>query len=286
MTKIACLGLGAMGSRIALNLIDTGFDVTVWNRDAAKAAKLAEKGAKIAATPRAAVAAADIAVAMVRDDAAARAVWLDPKSGALSAMRPGTIAIESSTLSMAFTRELAQVVAARQLGFLDAPVAGSRPQAEAKQLIYLVGGDDATLARAQPAFNASSAAVHHAGPSGAGMAMKLAVNALFGIQVAAIAELLGLLAKLGVNGAKAADILGATPVASPSAKGAMASMVSGAYAPLFPVELVAKDLGYALAAASDQNAQSPVSHATARVFATAVTKGIGAEHLTAVRKMY
>lgn len=286
MTQITVLGLGAMGSRIAANLLSAGFDLTVWNRDPAKAAPLTEQGAKMASTPRAAAAGADLVLAMVRDDPASRSVWLDPHTGALEAMRPGAVAIESCTLTLAFTHELAKAAAARGIGFLDAPVAGSRPQAEAKQLIHLVGGDAVTLSRAEPALKAIGGAIHHAGPAGAGMAMKLAVNALFGIQVAAVAELLGLLAKQGIEGGVAAEILGATPVASPAAKAAMASMVAGNYAPLFPADLVAKDFDYASAGAGTLGAETPVSRAAGAVFAAALAKGLGAEHLTAARKLY
>lgn len=286
MTRIAFLGLGAMGSRIAASLLTAGFDLTVWNRDPAKAQGLGDQGAKLAASPAAAAMGADIVFAMVRDDEASRGVWLDPHTGAFASMRSGAIAIESSTLTLAFTRALAAEAATRGLGFLDAPVAGSRPQAEAKQLIHLVGGDTVTLSRAEPALRAIGAAIHHAGPAGTGMAMKLAVNALLGIQVAALAELLGALAKQGVEGAKAADILGATSVASPAAKGAMASMAASAYAPLFPVELVGKDLDYALAGVRAVGADAPVTLAANSVFSSAAALGLGGEHLTAVRKLY
>lgn len=286
MTSIAFLGLGAMGSRIAAHLIAARFDVIVWNRNPDRAAALADKGAKVASSPRAAAASADIVFAMVRDDEASRAVWLDPQSGALAAMRPGAIAIESSTLTLAFTRKLAQAASAAGLGFLDAPVAGSWPQAEAKQLIHLVGGDAVTLSRAEPTLRAVGAAIHHAGPAGSGMAMKLAVNALFGIQVAAVAELLGALARQGIDDAMAAEILGATPVASPAAKGAMASMVAGAFAPMFPVDLVAKDFEYACHSADFVGAESPMTRAAAAVFNAALAIGLGDAHLTVARKLY
>ena len=286
MTSIAFLGLGAIGSRIADNLLDAGFGLTVWNRDTTKTAPLADKGANVASSPRAAATSADIVFAMVRDDVAPRAVWLDPHTGALAAMRTGAIAIESSTLTLDFTRTLAKSAQVAGIGFLDAPVAGSRPQAQAKQLIHLVGGDAVTLSRAEPALKAIGAAIHHLGPAGSGMAMKLAVNALFGIQVAAVAELLGALAKQGVDGAKAAEIIGATPVASPAAKAAMASMIDGTYAPLFPVDLVAKDSDCAATSATVVGSETPVSRAAGAVFMEAIAHGLGAEHLTAVRKLY
>jgi 3-hydroxyisobutyrate dehydrogenase-like beta-hydroxyacid dehydrogenase len=286
MMRITFLGLGAMGSRIAAQLLDAGFDLTVWNRNPAKASALQQKHAKVAPTPHAAAAGADVVFAMVRDDAASRAVWLAPHSGAMAAMHPGAIVIESSTITLTQTHALAGAAADLGLGFLDAPVAGSRPQAEARQLIYLVGGDATTLSRAEPALKSVSSAIYHAGHAGAGMAMKLAVNALFGIQVAAIAELLGALEKQGIDAGKAAEILGATPVASTALKGAMMSMSAGTHAPLFPVELVAKDLDYAAVSASTADAKVPLTGAAGAVFGAANALGFGGDHLTVVRKLY
>lgn len=282
MARIAVLGLGAMGSRMAARLIAAGHDVVVWNRSSGPAALLAASGASIASTPRAAAAGADIALSMVRDDDASQAVWLDPDTGALAAMQVGAVAIESSTLSPDTARALAAAGAARGVPVLDAPVAGSRPQAEAGQLIFLVGGDAPTLDRVREVLLAMGGAVHHAGPAGAGMAIKLAVNAMLAVQVAGLAELSGMLAAQGLDAARAADILGATPVASPAAKGALASMVAGAYAPNFPVALAEKDMEIVDAVAL----VSPVSHAARNVLRQAAEAGHGDEHLTAVRKLY
>jgi 3-hydroxyisobutyrate dehydrogenase len=282
MTKVAVLGLGAMGSRMAMKLVEAGHEVTVWNRTPDRAAALVAAGAVAAATPRAAVAEADIAIAMVRDDAASRAVWLDPATGALDHMKAGAVAIESSTLSLDGVHMLARAAAAASVDFLDAPVAGSRPQAEAGQLIYFVGGEAEVLERVRPVLAPMGLAVHHAGGVGAGAALKLAVNALFGVQVAVLAELIGLLRRNGADLPRAVEILGLTPVASPAAKGAMAAMLAGRHAPMFPVELVEKDLGYAVAATSE----APISAAARAVFAAAMGCHLGLENLTAAARLY
>jgi 3-hydroxyisobutyrate dehydrogenase len=285
MTKIAFLGLGAMGSRMAANLIKAGHALTVWNRDAAKAAPLAALGAAVAATPAEAVAGAEIAIAMLRDDEASRRVWLEPGTGALAALPQGAIVIESSTLTVGWARELAEAAQVRGLLALDAPVAGSRPQAEAGQLIFLAGGDAVVLAQAEPILRAMGGAVHHAGPTGAGAAIKLGVNALFGIQVAAMAEILGLLAANGVDRAKAVEIIGATPVASPAAKGAAASMLAAIYQPMFPVELVEKDFGY-IHAAGAAGAGVPMADAARAVMQAAMARGLGEQNLTSLAELY
>ena len=93
-TKVAVLGLGAMGSRMAAKLLKAGYALTVWNRTPAAADALVKAGARQAATPREAAAGSDFIIAMVRDDQASRALWLSPDTGALAGMTEGAVAIE------------------------------------------------------------------------------------------------------------------------------------------------------------------------------------------------
>jgi 3-hydroxyisobutyrate dehydrogenase len=286
MAQATVLGLGAMGSRMARRLLDAGHRVTVWNRTAAATAPLAAAGAHVAATPRAAVAGSEFVISMVRDDAASQAVWLDPDTGALDALGEGAVGIESSTLTTGFVQGLADRFAAVGREFLDAPVAGSRPQADAGQLIYLVGGDAALLARAEPILRCLGGALHHAGVAGQGAALKLAVNTLFGVQVAALAEIIGGLQKAGVDPARAVEIIGALPVCSPAAKGVAVAMLGHSFPPMFPVDLVEKDFRFALAGAGAAGAVMPVAEATLGVFARAMQQGFGTDNLTGIVRLY
>lgn len=281
MANVTVLGLGAMGSRMAVRLLDAGHRVTVWNRSPARAELLAARGASIAASPLEGVEDAEFAIAMLRDDEASRKVWLGP-SGALAGLPGGTVAIESSTLTIGWMRELSERCEARGTLFLDAPVTGSRPQAEAGQLIYFVGGEASVVARAEPVLKAMGGAVHHAGPAGNGAALKLALNTLFGVQVAVLAELLPMLRRAGVDVERATDILGQTPVMSPAARGAAAGMLARTFTAQFPVELVEKDFGYLLVEVSD----APLSRATRAVFAQAIERGFGGDNLTSVIRLY
>jgi 3-hydroxyisobutyrate dehydrogenase len=286
MKHITILGLGAMGSRMAASLLKAGYSVTVWNRSVDKAASLVSLGARAAVTPREAAREADLVISMVRDDKASRSIWLDTPDGALAGMRAGSVAIESSTLTPDWVRTLAGEAAKRSIAFLDAPVAGSRPQAEAAQLIYLVGGDATALQSVEPVLRSMGGAVHHAGPVGSAAVVKLMVNALFGIQVAAVAELLSLAERAGLDSAKALDILSSTPVASPAAKLAGQGMLARNFAPMFPVELVEKDFGYAIDAASDVHTVLPVTQSTLMVLRHALAQGLGDKNLTAVAQLY
>lgn len=288
MRRITVLGLGEMGSRIAQNLLDEGHEVTVWNRSPQKASALVAAGAIAAKTPRDAVSDAEFAISMVRDDQASQQVWLDADTGALAGLSDGAVAIESSTLSVDWTRRLGQhfqrpAVQTKGIAFVDAPVAGSRPQAEAAQLIYFVVGDIAALEKARPILMTLGRAVHPAGAIGNGMAIKLAVNALFGIQAVAMGELIGLMCDYGLAAEQAVDILTTTPVCSPAAKALASAMVARKFDPLFPIALVEKDLSYAC----KQDTQVlPMVKAAQEAFLAAISAGYGEQNITGIAQLY
>lgn len=284
--KITVLGLGAMGSRMAANLLTAGYTVTVWNRSSASAEGLAAEGATVATTPKLAAKEADIVISMVTDSDASKAVWLDSE-GALSGMREGAIAIESSTLTVSWVKELAAEITSRGIAFLDAPVVGTRPQADSGNLIYLVGGKAETLKQAENVLlSAGGGKINHMGDIGEGMSMKLAVNAMFGIQVAAFAETIGMLTKNGFELEKAIQCLSDLPVTSPAAKNAANLMLKGNHAPMFPINLVEKDFRYMMQTSKDVEAATPISEAIHQVYLDAVDKGYGSDNITGVAKLF
>jgi 3-hydroxyisobutyrate dehydrogenase len=283
--SIAFIGLGAMGSRMAARLLAAGHRVSAWNRSSAAVDALRSAGAHAEPTPADAARGEDIVFSMVFDDAASREVWLHPQHGALAAMRPGAIAVECSTLSPAWIDELAARAAERGVRFVDAPVAGSRPQAQAGQLIFMAGGAATDVDALRPTLAALGGAVHHVGPAGAGARLKLLVNALFGIQVTAMAELLGFARSAGLDLDASLAALRSMPVTSPAAAGAAALMLAGNDTPQAPIDLIHKDLGYALTAAGGEPAL-PITAQAQTVFARAQQRGWGGENLVAVRKLY
>lgn len=280
--NIAVLGLGAMGSRMAAKLIDAGHEVTVWNRSQAHPTP---QGATRAASPADAAAGASLVISMLRDDAASQAVWLG-EGGALASLPENAVGIECSTLSMPFVSELGEVFAKAGRAFLDAPLAGSRPQAEAGQLIFFVGGDPQALETARPALEAMGAAVHHAGAAGAGALVKLMVNALFGAQLALLGEVIGMARRSGHDVARAVEILGATPVASPAAKLSAGAMLGEAFPPAFPIDLVEKDFGLLAASAAALGASVPLGEATRAIYAAAKGEGYGEDNITGIVQRY
>jgi 3-hydroxyisobutyrate dehydrogenase-like beta-hydroxyacid dehydrogenase len=274
---------------MAKRLLKAGHKVVVYNRTRERAQALEGEGAAWAGSPREAAERCDIVISMVTDDAASRALWLDPddpKSGAVAGLRKGAIAIESSTVTPSWVRQLGEAVAGRGAELLDAPVVGSRPQAEAGALIYLVGGAEAPVAAAREILAALGGTLHHVGPAGSGTILKLAVNALFGCQVAALAEIVGMVRRAGLDPKSAIELLGKMPIASPALQGVGAQMAARAFAPLFPVNLVEKDFRYVLEAAAQVQAATPVCAAVREVYAQAQRQGHGEENISGVVQVF
>ncbi|MEM9997369.1 MAG: NAD(P)-dependent oxidoreductase [Bacteroidota bacterium] len=277
--RIAFLGLGAMGSRMAARLVDNGWHVTVWNRSLERAASLVKQGATLAATPREAAADADLVIGMVTDDDASRALWLADETGAAHGLRTGTIALTSSTLTPAWTRTLSTALAERGAHFLDAPVVGTRPHAENGILTFLVGGEGEALDRVRPVLDVLGGGIHHIGPIGAGMTMKLAVNMLFAAQVATLADTIRVFQTSDLDVDGALDTLGALPVTSPIMERMRPLLLRDAFPPNFPIALVEKDLRYFTEAAGGA---IPTTEAIRSVYAAAIAQGFGADDISGI----
>lgn len=281
MAKIAVLGMGAMGSRMARRLVAAGHDVQVWNRSRPAAQAIA--GATVADTPRAAAEGAEAVIAMLRDDEASRAVWCDAQTGALAAMQPGALAMESSTLTPDWARDWGAAVRAAGAVPVEAPVSGSRPQAEAGQLLYFLGGEPADVARAQAVLAPLGSAFHAVGPLGAGAVVKLATNTLLALQVGAWAEILPLLNREGLDLDVALGALAGTSSWAPVAGYLTMLMRQGNHAPQFPIDLIAKDMAYVTGIG--QAGDMPLAQALAARFEAAKAAGLGDENMSALVKL-
>jgi len=222
VSTAAVIGLGAMGSRIARRLIDAGQDVIVWNRTPAKAAGFP----RVAATAAEAAREAEVTITMLANPQALREVTAEIEPNVL---------IEMSTVGPAAVHELA----ARIPRLLDAPVLGSRSEAEQGTLHVFVGGPRELYERYEPLL-ATLGTVHHVGPLGAGAAAKLVANStLFGA-LGVLAEALRLADRLGLSREAAFEVLAATPIAQ-QAERRRAAFEANDYPPRFPLALAHKD---------------------------------------------
>jgi 3-hydroxyisobutyrate dehydrogenase len=279
--RVAILGLGIMGGGMAGRLLGEQFPTTVYNRSRQKAEPLAAMGAKVCASAREAAAGAEVVIAMLADDKASKNVWLG-SDGALAGAAPGTILIESSTISPGWVCELAAAASARGCELLDAPVTGSKPQAAAGQLLFLVGGSDAALERVRPVLAVLSRDIVHLGPVGSGALVKLINNFVCGVQAVAIAEALALIERTSLDPAKTLAVLTEGAPGSPMVKLLCKRMTARDFSPNFPLKLMAKDLKYALDEGAARSIPLATATAAMQTMRRAIEAGLGDEDFSAV----
>jgi 3-hydroxyisobutyrate dehydrogenase len=281
MQIAAFLGLGVMGRGMAARLVGAGVPVVVWNRNPARAEPLQRLGAAVAASPAEAAARADVIISIVSDDGASRDVWLGP-GGALGAVRPGTIAIECSTLSPAWVIDLAREVEAKGSVLLDAPVLGSRPQAAEGQMVFLVGGDAAVLERVRPILEPMSRAIVHLGAVASGARMKLVNNFMAGSQAANLAEAIAMAQACGLDRDAAFSVLSNGAPGSPLVKVVGARMLARDYDVNFMLSLMRKDLTYAIEEARIHGVTLSTAETALGLYDRAIAAGHGTADFAAI----
>jgi len=258
MSTIAFVGLGAMGSRMAMNLLAAGHSLRVFNRSRDKSKPFAEKGVAVCDSPAAAAKGAEFVCSIVSDDVATREVMLGA-SGVIGAAAPGTIVLDSSTNTPAMAREVAKAAAARGVHYLDAPVSGSLAQAQGKELVILVGGDKAAFDRALPVLSAMGRMVRRIGGPGAGATLKLINNMMSASLTAAIAEAAQMAEAADLDRDAALEVLGEGAAGSRLMKTKLPKMFKRDFSPQFQLELMDKDLRYFLALAQELDRPAPIA---------------------------
>ena len=280
--QVAFLGLGIMGAPMAANLVRAGFDLVVWNRTAERAERFAEDhGARTAATAAEAAAEAGVTITMVPDAPEVEEV-LFGAAGAAEGLREGALAVDMSTIPPAASRAIGARLAEQGVDFLDAPVTGSRPKAEAATLTIMAGGEAAAFERARPVLEAMGALVLHVGPQGHGSAIKLINNTLAAVNAAALAEALVLAGAAGLD----TDALRAVTAAGSGASAMLAlkaePMLERDLDPLFKLDHMLKDVRHCLAQAADAGVAMPLGTAAEQLYSEAQRRGLGGSDFAAV----
>lgn len=263
-TDVALLGLGLMGRPMAQNLLRKNFPLTVWNRTAARADQLVQAGARRASTPREAAAQAEVVMTIVSDPPALESV-LWGSDGVLAGLKPGSVLIDSSTVSPELARRAAAACAERACEFLDAPVTGGTWGAEKGELVFMVGGKAEVLERVAPVLGAMGKQWFHLGPHGSGQVIKLATNLILALQVTAVAEALALVRAAGVPGEKLAEVMQASMGRSKLIDVKLPMMLASNYTASFPLRLMNKDVGLALRLAAESRVKLPGAEAAREV---------------------
>jgi 3-hydroxyisobutyrate dehydrogenase-like beta-hydroxyacid dehydrogenase len=245
--RVGFAGIGRMGLPMARNVLDAGFPLTVFNRTPERCDPLVEAGATLAETPADLARASDVAITMVADGDAVRAL-LDGPDGMLAGAERGLVLCEMSTIGPLAAREIAAACAEHGVEMLDAPVSGSVAVATAGQLTLLVGGEEGPLQRARPVLDAMSKAVLHLGPSGAGAAIKLSINLIIGATVQSVSEALVVAEASGIEREAAYEAIASSVVGSTFVDYKRDAWLDpDGTPPAFTLELMLKDLRLALA---------------------------------------
>ncbi|HEY5316975.1 MAG TPA: NAD(P)-dependent oxidoreductase [Solirubrobacteraceae bacterium] len=280
--RVAFLGLGIMGSRMAANLRGAGFELTVWNRTRSKAETFAaQHGATVVHTPAQAAAASDVVITMVVDGAQVEHVLLG-SDGVATGARPGLLCIDCSTIGPTATRTIALALEHHGVNLLDAPVTGSSPRAEDGSLTIMAGGTKEDFDRARPVLEAMGSLIVHAGPLGHGQMVKLINNSVAAINATVVGEALLVAKRAGVD----LDAL-TQVIAAGSGSSAMLELKAGPmrnhdYDTLFKLEHMLKDVRLCLEEGQTAGVPFPTAAYVREILTAANGRGHGEDDFAAL----
>jgi len=274
MSMIGIAGTGRMGTAFARRLVETGHEVTVWNRTPERTAQAAEAGARVA-PDLAALAACDVILISLTDAAAVHAVT----DGLVAAGISGRLVIDMSTLLPEESRAFGAKVTSASAEFVDCPVGGTVAPALKGQLLGIAGGTEASFERARPVFDQICSRVEHLGPAGAGAQMKLAINLPLAIYWQTLAEAMTLLKGAGIPAETAISLIAdssAGPTVLKNRAQVVVDTLEGKDQPgTFDIAGLAKDLDLALRFAAAIGEKMPLSEAAKTSYERALAENLG-----------
>jgi 2-hydroxy-3-oxopropionate reductase len=275
MTSIAFIGLGIMGSPMAVHLAKAGHDVAGYNRTPEKAKPLIDAGGRAAESVAEAVADAEVVAVMVPDSPDVREV-LAGENGVFANAKPGTLIIDFSSIRPDVTVELAEQAVAQGFRLIDAPVSGGEAGAINAALSIMVGGTAEDFAEAQPILDVVGKTVVHVGPNGSGQTVKAANQLIVAANIQVLAEAVIFLEAYGVDTAAALKVLGGGLAGSKVLDQKGQKMLDRSFDPGFRIELHHKDLGIVTSAAREAGVVIPVGALLGQLMASAKAVGDGA----------
>jgi 3-hydroxyisobutyrate dehydrogenase-like beta-hydroxyacid dehydrogenase len=276
--RMAFLGLGIMGSRMAANLARAGVELTVWNRTESVAAGFCAQhpGVRPAASPADAARESDMVITMVVDGPQVEHVLLGA-DGATASARPGTLFVDCSTIGPTAARAIGERLAAGGLELMDAPVTGSAPRAEDGTLTIMAGGSPEAFERARPVLEAMGGLIVHAGPLGHGQMVKVINNAVAATNAAVVGEALLVAARAGVDLDALVQVMGAGSGGSTMLDLKAGPMREHDFTPLFKLEHMLKDVRLCLEEGQAAGAPFLFASQTREILSAAMGRGLGDE---------
>jgi 3-hydroxyisobutyrate dehydrogenase len=279
--QLGFIGLGNMGSRMAARLLDGGFSLTVYNRTSAAAQQLVEKGATLARNITELSTKSDVILLSLSEDQVVEQV----ADKALTTQVNGKTFIDLSTVMPETSVRMAKRARAAGANWIDAAVSGSTPQAEAGELVIMVGGDRLIFEQLQPILSHLGHKIYYMGSSGSGSKTKLSVNTLLGLGVQAIAEALVFGQRMGLDKSRLVEVLSESAVVSTSQKIKLANAKSGDYPAAFPLRLMYKDFGLIMAEAGATSTPLPAVAAARQIAAIGMAQGLSNEDFSVVIRL-
>lgn len=282
--QVGFIGLGAIGRPIAVHLARR-YDLVVWNRTRARAESFGqETGAAVAATPRQAAAGRELVFTCLPNSPEVESI-LDGPDGLAAGLQPGAILVDLTSGIPAASRRIAERLAERDIGFLDAPVSGGTAGAEAGTLTIMVGGEAEQFERVRPVLEAFGRRIVRVGPVGAGHALKAVHNMLIAVNVFALGEGLTTLARAGVTPRVALEVINnANGRSFVSEKLVPERVLTGLWPRTFRLALLDKDVDIARTLAAEEGVEAPLLETVSELLHRArATLGEEADHVEAIR---
>ena len=281
--KIGFIGLGIMGSRMAMNLLQAGYDLKVYNRTKSKAEDLLENGATWANSASETAANVDILFTMLEKPQVVEELAAGHK-GFLNSMQKNSLWIDSSTVNPTFSKKMASLAKEKEIRFMDAPVSGSKKPAEDAELLFLCGGDKEDFDKIKPILLKMGKDAIHVGEAGKGSALKIMINQLLGQSILAFSESLNLGMAMGIDKKTGLDILLKTPVTAPILEAFRSRIENDDYEANFPLKHLQKDLHLFTETAYELGEPSPLTSSAKEVYGLAKNKNMADLDFTAVFK--
>jgi 3-hydroxyisobutyrate dehydrogenase-like beta-hydroxyacid dehydrogenase len=282
MKNIGFIGTGLMGRGMARNLIRKGHIVRIYNRTRAKAEEVAQIGGTVADTPADAARGADVIVTMLADPTALLGV-VEGDHGILASVREGAVLIDSSTVSPPATLRVKELLATKGADMIDAPVFGSKNEAEKGELGFIVGATPEVLARVQDVLDCMGR-TNHVGGNGMGAYAKLVVNLVIAGTLQAFNESMVLATKAGIDPDKMLQIILSSRARSGIIEMKAPQILKRDFSAFFPLQLMAKDMRLVLESAASLGVQLPGATALSGYYASCLAAGLATEDFAATIK--
>jgi 3-hydroxyisobutyrate dehydrogenase-like beta-hydroxyacid dehydrogenase len=283
--RVGFIGLGQMGRWMALNLVKSGRQVTVFNRSRGPVDLLAEQGAAAGRSPADVAASSDIVLLCLSDTEVVQQAVFGP-DGVAGAARPGLIVVDTSTISYMATLDMARRLGEVEIRFADAPISGMEARARDATLTIMVGSDEPLFVTIEPVLSILGNTIVHMGPVGSGQLTKLINQLLFNANVAAMAEVLPMALKLGLDPDRVVQVAATGTGRSFAVEFFGPRILQNRFSEGYPIGKAYKDMASALEISAQRQIPLPMAQATTTIFQMALAEGLGAEDKGTLVKVF